>query len=114
MDQRRTTAAVMKDIIDAKAMAEKHVRKTRCPAHVDQQTHESPFGGYYTQPLLRVTAVPDGFEPVPDDEWEPWMGPGGQEYVAENPEIKPALNKLYRACEYIDLARAALETGEDA
>lgn len=36
------------------------------------------------------------------------------EYVAENPEIKPALNKLYRACEYIDLARAALETGEDA
>ena len=78
MDQRRTTAAVMKDIIDAKAMAKKHVRKTHCPVHVDQQTHESPFGGYYTQPLLRVTAVPDGFEPVPDDEWEPWMGPGGQ------------------------------------
>lgn len=80
MDQRSTVGAVMEDIAKAKEMAEQHVLEHGCPAHVDQQTYKSPFGGYYTQPILRVTAVLDGFEPVPDDDWQPWMGPGGQHH----------------------------------
>ena len=81
MDQRSTVGAVMEDIAKAKEMAERHVRETGCPAHVDQQTHKRAVGtGYHTQPILRVTAVLNGFEPVPDDDWEPWMGPGGERH----------------------------------
>ncbi len=80
MPERKTEGAMLEDVMSGVDMAQRHVASTACPAHIDQLQGYPDFGGARKTALLRFSYEVLGFTSDEPDDWEGWMGPGGQRH----------------------------------